>query len=48
MSTKEAFVQDLVCGSFAGVANCLSGYPFDSIKVRMQTTEGVRMRTVIG
>ena len=29
MSSKEAFLQDLLCGSVAGVANCLSGYPFE-------------------
>jgi len=29
MSTKESFLKDLTCGSVAGVACCLSGYPFE-------------------
>ena len=49
MSSIGDFLQDLFCGSIAGVANCISGYPFDSIKVRMQTTTepGLRMVTVM-
>jgi len=31
-------MKDLVCGTFAGVFMTLSGHPFDSIKVRMQTS----------
>ena len=39
-----------MCGSFAGVANVISGYPLDSVKVRMQTANlnsKLSMRAVI-
>lgn len=32
----EHFLRDLVCGTVSGVGNCLSGYVFDTLKVRMQ------------
>jgi solute carrier family 25 carnitine/acylcarnitine transporter 20/29 len=32
----ERILKDLAAGSIAGVANVLSGHPFDTIKVRMQ------------
>lgn len=38
------FLKDLICGSFAGLANVLSGHPFDSIKVRMQTSQEIKVR----
>ena len=37
-SGAEAFLQDLVCGSFAGFNVCISGHPLDSMKVRMQNS----------
>ena len=37
--TLNAFKQDLLCGSFAGLMVCLSGHPLDSIKVRMQSSK---------
>jgi hypothetical protein len=36
-NTFALFFNDLICGSVAGVANCLSGFVLDTIKVRMQT-----------
>lgn len=35
-SLYQVFVNDLVCGSFAGLAYILTAHPLDSIKVRMQ------------
>ena len=54
----QIFANDLFCGSVAGVANCITGYPFEyvislinrifsSIKVRMQMSTHENMRTVI-
>ena len=37
-STIQAFKKDLICGSFAGAVYCVTGYPLDLIKVRMQST----------
>ena len=28
-------IKDLIAGTLAGIANCLSGHPIDTIKVRM-------------
>jgi hypothetical protein len=28
-------LKDLFCGSLAGVAICVSGHPFDTLKVRL-------------
>jgi hypothetical protein len=36
----DAARKELVCGATAGVANVLSGYPFDTVKVRLQTEPG--------
>jgi len=41
--TLKEFRQDLICGSFSGVATWLVGHPLDSIKVRMQRAEGKRV-----
>jgi hypothetical protein len=30
------FLEDFFCGSFSGVASCLSGFSLDTIKVHMQ------------
>jgi hypothetical protein len=35
-SLYTIFVNDLICGSFAGLAYILTAHPLDSIKVRMQ------------
>lgn len=32
----DEFFKSLICGTFAGIANCISGFPLDTIKVRMQ------------
>jgi solute carrier family 25 carnitine/acylcarnitine transporter 20/29 len=34
------FKTDLISGSFAGLVVCLTGHPFDSMKVRMQSMAG--------
>ncbi len=38
-----AFLQDFTCGSISGVANCLSGYVLDTVKVRMQMDPNLKM-----
>ncbi len=38
-----AFLQDFACGSVSGVANCLSGYILDTVKVRMQMDPSLKM-----
>lgn len=37
------FLRNLVCGSISGVANCVSGYVFDTLKVRMQMDHSLTM-----
>lgn len=32
-------LKDLTCGTAAGIAICLSGHSFDTLKVRMQMEE---------
>ncbi len=36
-------MRDLVCGTISGVGNCLSGYIFDTLKVRMQMDHSLTM-----
>jgi len=46
----DVILKDLAAGSIAGVANVLSGHPFDTIKVRMQmlnTKLGACVRSII-
>ena len=33
--TLSPFIKDSIDGTLAGIANCLSGHPIDTIKVRM-------------
>lgn len=45
-SPKEgsyAIMIDFVCGSLSGLANCMSGYIFDTIKVKMQMNSSLKM-----
>ena len=37
------FLQDMFCGTLSGVANCISGYVFDTLKVRMQMDHSLTM-----
>ena len=37
------FIRDIVCGTLSGVGNCLSGYIFDTLKVRMQMDHSLTM-----
>jgi hypothetical protein len=37
------FLQDLICGTVSGIGNCLSGYIFDTLKVRMQMSPELSM-----
>jgi len=39
----DHFLRDLLCGSISGVGNCLSGYMFDTLKVRMQMDHTITM-----
>ena len=39
------FTEDMICGSISGVGNCLSGYLFDTLKVRMQMDHSLTMTT---
>lgn len=37
------FGRDMACGTLSGIANCLSGYIFDTLKVRMQMDHSLTM-----
>ncbi len=37
------FARDMVCGTLSGIGNCLSGYVFDTLKVRMQMDPSLAM-----
>lgn len=39
----DHFAKDLICGSISGLATCVSGYSFDTIKVRMQINTNATM-----
>lgn len=39
----DLFVQDMFCGTLSGVGNCISGYIFDTLKVRMQMDHSLTM-----
>jgi solute carrier family 25 (mitochondrial carnitine/acylcarnitine transporter), member 20/29 len=39
----DHFMRDMLCGTLSGVGNCLSGYVFDTIKVRMQMDHQLTM-----
>lgn len=39
----DHFVRDMLCGTLSGVGNCLSGYVFDTLKVRMQMDHNLTM-----
>lgn len=32
----ETFAKDMICGSLSGLGICVSGFIFDTLKVRMQ------------
>lgn len=36
-----------ICGSLSGIANCLSGYIFDTLKVKVQMNPGMTMMNYI-
>lgn len=36
-------IRDLLCGTISGVANCLSGYIFDTLKVKIQMNPNLTM-----
>lgn len=40
-SESRGASKDLVCGLIAGAANVVSGYPFDTLKVRLQANKGM-------
>lgn len=48
-SLYQIFVNDLICGSFAGLAYILTAHPLDSIKVRMQVERrtDISLRSII-
>ena len=48
-SLYQIFVNDLICGSFAGLAYILTAHPLDSIKVRMQVERraNVSLRSIV-
>ena len=47
----DHFIKDMICGSLSGIGNCVSGYVFDTVKVRMQMDHNITMfgsfRTII-
>lgn len=44
---KKGLIEELFYGSIAGVAICLIGHPFDTIKTRMQVTNQTMKTTVL-
>ena len=41
-SFYSAFAYELIAGTAAGITSTIAGYPFDTLKVRMQTTDITR------
>jgi hypothetical protein len=41
------FIQDLISGTISGIGLCVSGYVFDTIKVRMQMNPTIKLQTVL-
>jgi hypothetical protein len=41
------FLEDFFCGSFSGVASCLSGFSLDTIKVHMQINPHLSMLSTV-
>jgi solute carrier family 25 carnitine/acylcarnitine transporter 20/29 len=39
----EHFARDMLCGTLSGAGNCVSGYVFDTLKVRMQMDHQLTM-----
>ena len=39
----DHFLRDMFCGTLSGVGNCISGYIFDTLKVRMQMDHTLTM-----
>lgn len=39
----DHFARDMLCGTLSGVGNCVSGYIFDTLKVRMQMDHQLTM-----
>jgi hypothetical protein len=39
----ETIIRDFICGSISGFTNCVSGYIFDTLKVRMQVEPNLKM-----
>ena len=39
----DHFIRDMFCGTLSGVGNCISGYIFDTLKVRMQMDHSLTM-----
>jgi solute carrier family 25 carnitine/acylcarnitine transporter 20/29 len=42
-----SFLQDLISGSISGFGNCISGYIFDTLKVRMQMDHSLTMMSAL-
>lgn len=43
----QSMLQDLLCGTISGAGNCLSGYIFDTVKVRMQMDPKLHMGDIL-
>lgn len=43
----QAFFEDFLCGSFGGVASCVSGFFLDTVKVNMQINSDLSMISAI-
>lgn len=39
-SSADVATKELICGCTAGMANVLSGFPFDTVKVHLQAEPG--------
>lgn len=46
MNTNRIKTHDFIAGSFSGMAGTFIGYPFDTIKVRMQTNNNINWKSL--
>ena len=43
----DLFAKDMFAGTISGIGNCLSGYVFDTVKVRMQMNPSLTMMNTL-
>ena len=42
----ENFIKDSICGTIAGIANCVNGHPFDTIKIHTDAFDNIRFSAI--